>query len=148
VPVFEVDAVVVGGGHHGLVAAAVLADAGWDVLLLEAQPELGGAVRSTEWHPGFVADRFSACYPLAAVSPVLRALELERHGLQWALAPAVLAHPMGSAAAVRSGSRCSTAAAVPSGRSGCASTAGACAQRRPCRSSSSARSTGEAAASG
>ncbi|MBV9919782.1 MAG: transglycosylase domain-containing protein, partial [Pseudonocardia sp.] len=70
-PVFEVDAVVIGGGHHGLVAAAVLADAGWDVLLLEAQPDLGGAVRSTERYPGFVADRFSAFYPLAAVSPAL-----------------------------------------------------------------------------
>ena len=98
--VFAVDAVVVGGGHHGLVAAAVLADAGWDVLLLEAQPELGGAVRSTQWYPGFVADRFSAFYPVAAASPVFRALELERHGLRWAHAPAVLAHPMGSAAAV------------------------------------------------
>ena len=143
--VFAVDAVVVGGGHHGLVAAAVLADAGWDVLLLEAQPELGGAVRSTQWYPGFVADRFSAFYPVAAASPVFRALELERHGLRWAHAPAVLAHPMGSAAAVRSGSRCSTAAALPIG---CARTAGACAHRRPCRSSSSARNTGEAAATG
>lgn len=91
----EVDAVVIGGGHHGLVAAAVLADAGWDVCLLEAQDDVGGAVRHTSLHPGFVADRFSAFYPLAAASPVLRALELEQHGLRWAHAPAVLAHPMG-----------------------------------------------------
>ena len=89
----DVDAVVIGGGHHGLVAAAVLADAGWDVCVVEAQDEVGGAVRSTEHHRGFVADRFSAFYPLAAASPVLQALELERHGLAWAHAPAVLAHP-------------------------------------------------------
>ena len=96
----DVDAVVVGGGHHGLVAAAVLADAGWDVCLLEAQDEVGGAVRSTLLHPGFVGDRFSAFYPLAAASPVLRGLELERHGLRWAHAPAVLAHPPSADAAV------------------------------------------------
>jgi phytoene dehydrogenase-like protein len=89
----DADAVVIGGGHHGLVAASVLADAGWDVVVLEAQDEVGGAVRSTELHPGFVSDRFSAFYPLAAASPVLRALELENHGLRWAHAPAVLAHP-------------------------------------------------------
>jgi phytoene dehydrogenase-like protein len=87
------DAVVVGGGHHGLVAAALLADAGWDVCLLEATDRLGGAVRSTSLHPGFVTDLFSAFYPLYAVSPVLRALELEAHGLRWSHAPAVLAHP-------------------------------------------------------
>jgi phytoene dehydrogenase-like protein len=87
------DAVVVGGGHHGLVAASVLADAGWDVCLLEANDVVGGAVRSTELHPGFTADLFSAFYPLGAASPVLRSLELDRHGLQWAHAPAVLAHP-------------------------------------------------------
>ena len=39
------DAIVIGAGHHGLVAASMLADAGWDVLVLEAQPEPGGAVR-------------------------------------------------------------------------------------------------------
>src|SRR3954453_20131797 len=87
------DAVVVGGGHHGLVAAAVLADAGWDVCLLEANDVVGGAVRSAELRPGFTADLFSAFYPLGAASPVLRSLELDRHGLQWAHAPAVLAHP-------------------------------------------------------
>jgi phytoene dehydrogenase-like protein len=88
------DAVVVGGGHHGLVAAAVLADAGWDVVLLEAEDEVGGAVRSRE-DDGFVVDRFSAFYPLGAGSPVLQGLELERHGLRWSSAPAVVSHPSG-----------------------------------------------------
>jgi phytoene dehydrogenase-like protein len=87
------DAVVVGGGHHGLVAATLLADAGWDVFLLEATDQLGGAVRSTSLHPGFVTDLFSAFYPLYAASPVLRALDLEAHGLRWSHAPVVLAHP-------------------------------------------------------
>ena len=68
--VLTADAVVVGGGHHGLVAAALLADAGWDVCLLEATDRVGGAVRSAELHPGFTADLFSAFYPLYAASPV------------------------------------------------------------------------------
>ncbi len=88
------DAVVIGAGHNGLVAANLLADAGWDVLVLEAQPEAGGAVRSAELtEPGWVHDTFSAFYPLAAASPVLRALDLEAQGLRWCRAPAVLAHP-------------------------------------------------------
>jgi phytoene dehydrogenase-like protein len=89
-----VDAVVVGAGPNGLVAANLLADAGWDVLLLEAQDAPGGAVRSAEvTAPGFVSDLFSSFYPLGLASPVLRQLELERHGLRWRHAPAVLAHP-------------------------------------------------------
>ena len=89
------DAVVIGGGHHGLVAANVLADAGWDVCLLEAAETVGGAVRSPELHPGFTADLYSAFYPLGHGSPVLRAMELEEHGLNWAHAPTVLTHLLG-----------------------------------------------------
>ena len=88
-----VDAVVVGAGHNGLVAANLLADAGWSVLVLEATEHAGGAVRSAEvTAPGYVSDLFSAFYPLAAASPVLAALDLDRHGLRWSHAPAVLAH--------------------------------------------------------
>ncbi len=43
------DAVVIGAGPNGLVAANLLADAGWDVLVLEAEDEPGGAVRSGEY---------------------------------------------------------------------------------------------------
>lgn len=86
------DAVVIGAGHNGLVAAAMLADAGWDVLVLEAQPEPGGAVKSAELFPGYVSDLYSAFYPLSVVSPALRALHLEEHGLQWTHAPAVVGH--------------------------------------------------------
>jgi phytoene dehydrogenase-like protein len=92
-PTLTADAVVIGGGHHGLVAAAVLADAGWDVCVLESAGVVGGAIRSAQLYPGFTADLFSAFYPLAAASPVLRALELEGHGLRWSHAPNVLAHP-------------------------------------------------------
>ena len=89
------DAVVVGAGPNGLVAANHLVDAGWSVLLLEAQAEVGGAVSSDrEVHPDFVHDTFSAFYPLAAVSPAIRGLRLEEHGLAWTHAPAVLGHPM------------------------------------------------------
>lgn len=87
------DAVVVGAGPNGLVAANLLADAGWSVLVLEAQPTPGGAVRSDrDVHPDFVHDTMSSFYPLAAASPVVQALGLEAHGLRWRHAPAVLGH--------------------------------------------------------
>ncbi|CAL9329577.1 phytoene desaturase family protein [Streptomyces sp. enrichment culture] len=89
------DAVVIGAGPNGLVAANVLADAGWSVRVLEEQPEPGGAVRHDRGvHPDFVNDLFSSFYPLAAASPVLSALRLEDHGLRWSHAPSVLAHPL------------------------------------------------------
>jgi phytoene dehydrogenase-like protein len=87
------DAVVIGAGHNGLVAANMLADAGWDVLVCEATGHVGGAVRSAQpLMPGFTVDLFSAFYPLAAASPVLAGLNLGNYGLRWSHSPAVLAH--------------------------------------------------------
>ncbi|MET4046620.1 FAD-dependent oxidoreductase [Rhodococcus sp. 1163] len=90
------DAVVIGAGHNGLVAAAALADAGWDVVILEAGPEAGGAVRSAELIPGFSSDLFSAFYPLGAASPVMTSLDLEHHGLRWSRSPTVYGHARSS----------------------------------------------------
>jgi len=109
-----VDAVVVGAGHNGLVAANLLADAGWDVVLLEATGAPGGAVRSaTVTAPGYLSDLCSAFYPLAAASPVLAAMRLDEHGLHWRHAPAVLTHllPDGRAATLHRDAR-RTAASV------------------------------------
>ncbi|MFJ7998322.1 phytoene desaturase family protein [Streptomyces sp. NPDC096310] len=89
------DAVVIGAGPNGLVAANLLVDAGWSVEVLEAQDEPGGAVRHDRGvDPEFASDLFSAFYPLAAASPVLAGLDLEREGLGWSHAPKVLAHPL------------------------------------------------------
>jgi phytoene dehydrogenase-like protein len=96
-----VDAAVIGAGHNGLVAANLLADAGWDVVVLEATGHVGGAVRSAELTaPGFVHDVCSSFYPLGYASPVLAELRLEEYGLRWAYAPRVLAHLMPGGRAV------------------------------------------------
>ncbi len=89
------DAVVIGSGPNGLVAANLLADRGWSVTVLEAQPTPGGAVRTDgEVHDGFLHDTFSAFYPLAAASDTIRSLHLEEYGLRWVHAPAVLGNPL------------------------------------------------------
>ncbi len=89
------DAVVVGSGPNGLAAAITLARAGCSVLVLEANPTLGGGVRSAELTlPGFLHDRCSAVYPLALASPFFRALFLERFGLRWIQPEIPLAHPL------------------------------------------------------
>jgi phytoene dehydrogenase-like protein len=95
----DVDVVVIGGGHNSLVAAGMLAERGRSVLVLEAEEEPGGAVKSGEiTEPGFTSDLFSAFYPLAAASPVIRSLGLERHGLRWRRSPLAVAHPQADGA--------------------------------------------------
>lgn len=88
------DAVVIGAGPNGLVAANHLADAGWEVLVCEEQPEPGGAVRSGEvTAPGYVHDLYSGFYPLTTASRHIAPLRLEEHGLRWRRSRGVVAHP-------------------------------------------------------
>ena len=75
------DAIVIGGGHNGLTAAAYLARAGRKVLVLERRHVLGGAAVTEEVFPGF---QFSVCsYVVSLLRPeIIRDLDLPRHGLE------------------------------------------------------------------
>lgn len=77
------DVIVIGAGPNGLTAAAILAGAGLEVLVLETADEVGGAVRTREASlPGYRHDVLSGFYPLARVGPISR-LPLDRFGLEW-----------------------------------------------------------------
>src|SRR5438094_2033439 len=75
------DAIVIGGGHNGLVNAAYLARAGKKVLVLERRHVLGGATVTEEVFPGF---KFSVCsYVVSLLRPeIIRELDLARHGME------------------------------------------------------------------
>src|SRR5437868_2095739 len=95
-------AFVVGSGPNGLTAAIVLARAGVEVTVLEAQPTIGGGTRSAELTlPGFVHDICSAVHPLAVCSPAFRSFPLADYGLEWIEPPVPLAHPLDDGTCVR-----------------------------------------------
>ncbi|KAM6391254.1 pyridine nucleotide-disulfide oxidoreductase domain-containing protein 2 isoform 2-T2 [Pluvialis apricaria] len=77
----EYDAVVIGAGHNGLVAAAYLQRAGVRTAVLEKRHVLGGAAVTEEIVPGFKFSR--ASYLLSLLRPqIYTELELQRHGLR------------------------------------------------------------------
>jgi len=75
------DALIVGGGHNGLVCAAYLAAAGLKVTVLERRAVVGGAAVTEEFHPGF--RNSVAAYTVSLLNPkIIRDLELARYGLR------------------------------------------------------------------
>jgi phytoene dehydrogenase-like protein len=109
------DAVVIGAGPNGLVAAIEIARAGRSVLVLEAAPVAGGGMRTEALTlPGFRHDVCSSIHPLGIASPALRALPLAEHGVQWVHPDAPLAHPLDDGAVVLERSVDATAEALGS----------------------------------
>ncbi len=95
------DAIIVGAGPNGLSAAVALAEAGADVLVLEAASSIGGGTRTdTLTLPDFHHDVCAAAHPMGILSPYWRTLPLEDHGLEWVLPDASVAHPLDDEPAV------------------------------------------------
>ncbi len=79
----DYDVIVVGSGHNGLTCAGYLAKAGLRVLVAERRPIVGGAVCTEEVIPGYKIDVGSSAHIMVHLTPIVRDLELERHGLEY-----------------------------------------------------------------
>ena len=92
---------VIGSGPNGLAAAITLAQAGVPVRVFERNSQLGGACASAQLTlPGFVHDLGASALPMAAASPFLRSLPLDRYGFRFAQPEFPLAHPFDDGTAV------------------------------------------------
>jgi phytoene dehydrogenase-like protein len=84
------DAIVIGGGHNGLVNGSYLAKAGLNTVILERRHLVGGAAITEELHPGFSFTTFS--YALSLLRPeIIHELELTKHGFMPLLMPSTFA---------------------------------------------------------
>ena len=89
------DAIVIGGGHNGLVAACYLGRAGLRTLVLEGSERLGGPAATIEFMPGYSTTVSNS--PGSLEPKVVADLELERHGLGFVRPDPTLVHPLDSA---------------------------------------------------
>lgn len=85
----DFDAIIIGGGHNGLTAAAYLAKAGWKTLVLEKRPILGGATASEEAFPGFRVSTGALDAGLF-LPQIVKDLGLEKFGLEFIQNPAIV----------------------------------------------------------
>ena len=90
-PSAHFDAVIIGGGHNGLVCAAYLAKAGHKVCVLERRHVLGGCATTEELWPGYKVS--TAAYVISLFLPqIIRELKLNEYGLKVSAAQSVFVH--------------------------------------------------------